>query len=340
MPMAQAAANVQMAMTWENRVVLRLPRSIPFASFLICGALISAYLVFQWTFGLSVTRTPILVTLIIAYTMSVTRYLSRSIALDQERYGFEAPSASLLETEIRALQYPPDAIRRSRVAGGCGVALSIGIFEAIVLLRGYDFYEPWVKISDDTASIALIALLGWLLGRVSYISVAFSASSSDTPFLSSREVDLLNLDNLHGIGRSGLRVALVWIVGVSLFGLFFLDLGLWILLPLVSAGFVVGVAALVLPAREVQRLIREVKRSELARLAPQILAARDDTISDCSATQGRLADLLAYEARIASASEWPFDPSTLLRFGLYLLIPVISMVGGALVERAVDLVLD
>ncbi len=32
--------------------------------------------------------------------------------------------------------------------------------------------------------------------------------------------------------------------------------------------------------------------------------------------------------------------STHWRFGLYLLIPVASMVGGALVERVVDMMLD
>ena len=87
-------------------------------------------------------------------------------------------------------------------------------------------------------------------------------------------------------------------------------------------------------------MIREVKRSELARLAPQIRAARDEAVSGGGPSQGRLADLLSYEARIAATSEWPFDSSTLWRFGLYLLIPVVSMIGGALMERVVDLLLD
>ena len=38
--------------------------------------------------------------------------------------------------------------------------------------------------------------------------------------------------------------------------------------------------------------------------------------------------------------QWPFDWSTITRFGLYLLITVGSMIGGALVERVVDIVLD
>jgi hypothetical protein len=53
-----------------------------------------------------------------------------------------------------------------------------------------------------------------------------------------------------------------------------------------------------------------------------------------------LTDLVTYKTQVESTREWSFDSSTLLRFGLYLLIPVGSMVGGALVERIVDLALD
>ena len=56
-------------------------------------------------------------------------------------------------------------------------------------------------------------------------------------------------------------------------------------------------------------------------------------------TQGRLTDLLDCQDRVKATSEWPFDTTTLVRFGLYLLIPVGSMIGGALVERVVEVLL-
>lgn len=86
--------------------------------------------------------------------------------------------------------------------------------------------------------------------------------------------------------------------------------------------------------------IREAKREELARLGPQLKQARDGAMTDDASTQGRLTDLLAYQDRVKSTPEWPFDSSTLMRFGLYLLIPVGSMIGGALVERVVNAMLD
>ena len=54
----------------------------------------------------------------------------------------------------------------------------------------------------------------------------------------------------------------------------------------------------------------------------------------------RLPGLLAFEKRIESVREWPFDAPTLTRFFLYVAIPLGSWVGGALVERLLGAVLD
>ena len=94
------------------------------------------------------------------------------------------------------------------------------------------------------------------------------------------------------------------------------------------------------PARKVRPLIRDAKCAELERLGSRVRQARDAALNDDAGALGRLTDLLAYQDRVKSTPEWPFDSSTLLRFGLYLLIPVASMVGGALVERVVNTVFE
>ena len=62
--------------------------------------------------------------------------------------------------------------------------------------------------------------------------------------------------------------------------------------------------------------------------------------SDHSAPPGRKADLLARWAFVEGLSDWPLDVPTLGRFALYLLIPLGSWLGGALVERVVNQVMD
>ena len=54
---------------------------------------------------------------------------------------------------------------------------------------------------------------------------------------------------------------------------------------------------------------------------------------------GRMADAVAYEARVASIPTWPFDVSTLVRFAFYVALGLGSWLGAAAVERLLDLVL-
>jgi hypothetical protein len=52
-----------------------------------------------------------------------------------------------------------------------------------------------------------------------------------------------------------------------------------------------------------------------------------------------LPGLLAWESRVERVPEWPIDAGALRRIALYLLIPLGSWMGGALVERLVDALL-
>ena len=53
----------------------------------------------------------------------------------------------------------------------------------------------------------------------------------------------------------------------------------------------------------------------------------------------RLPGLIALERRIEQVREWPVDFGMVSRFALYLGIPLFSWVGGALVEKVVDVFL-
>jgi hypothetical protein len=105
----------------------------------------------------------------------------------------------------------------------------------------------------------------------------------------------------------------------------------------------VAVGSFVIPVRRVHFALRTAKELELRWVRTEILRDRDVVRAgdrDGSRAAQRLPGLLAYEARVASAREWPFDASTLVRFALYLSIPLFSWLGGALVERLVDQLLD
>jgi hypothetical protein len=157
-------------------------------------------------------------------------------------------------------------------------------------------------------------------------------------------VDLLDPGRLAPFARRGLRSVLLFVVPFSLASL--LLLAPWATyLTVVAMGIVVAVAlcALLLPVLGVHRRIREIKGQELERLRLAIGGDRSALEGSPMATEAetvRLADLLAYRAYVESVSEWPFDAPALLRFALYLAIPLGSWLGGALVERLLGTALD
>ena len=311
-------------LTWESRLTILLPGSPIIGVAIIAVCLITGYLSFVWFFSLDAHTLGYLLALLIAYVVMIPRFLSSRKLPDRQQYELD-----------NALRFRHYDIRRSRWAGAFGVLILFVINEVAAVLEGTDLIEMFDRVHNGTAILPLALFLGWIAGRSIYFS---RVSDNELPLPDSSAIDLLNLDSLYAVGRTGLSRTLVRLVSVGIAGLMGLNtvFGLWLTVPVFAIGLVTGLVSLLRPARHVRNLIREVKRKELARLEPLVRQARDDTLTGETSTQGRLTDLMAYQNRIESTAEWPFNSSTIVRFGLYLLIPVISMIGGALVERMVD----
>ena len=182
-------------------------------------------------------------------------------------------------------------------------------------------------IREVVINIAIFGVLAWAAGAAWSLSRQAQAHASP---------DLLDPRPLVPLARCGTRMLLFWVLMISLnFPVIFVAaavgaealrfLGFIVLLLLVLAG-----AALAIPTWGARQALRAAKGAERDRVREQIRHAREGR------EDARLPGLLAWEARIESASEWPIDASSLRLAGLYVLIPVLSWVGGALVERVVD----
>jgi len=111
----------------------------------------------------------------------------------------------------------------------------------------------------------------------------------------------------------------------------------FIVMVLAAIAAFATVTSFVLPLLGPHAQLRAAKHAELARVRTAIRTARDAALApNASERTGRLADLVAYEARIADAGEWPIETPTLLRFGLYLALGLGSWVGAGLVQHAVE----
>ncbi len=94
----------------------------------------------------------------------------------------------------------------------------------------------------------------------------------------------------------------------------------------------IGLVYALLP---VHRLIRDAKRTELDWCRDALIRERTK-LQEGGAERSRFDEIVAYRNVVEGVSAWPADSSTVVRISLYLLIPLGSWAGGAIVERFVD----
>jgi hypothetical protein len=259
------------------------------------------------------------------------------------------PILDCSDEECAALVREAHSAGHSVPAGLLGAGFGVGVVLLSVWAspRGdthWPLAHPFAPSLQLAWSIALTACLFGLIGRLAHGSIRVSQLFSE---LGRRRVRLRLLDpgSLQPFARRGLRSASYWFIGSGIAMLLLVDAAVPGLIAAVIAGtLALGVMSLLLPSRGIHQQLREAKHAELARVRRAIERRSRGLFEpeDPAATDGQpaLPALLAWEARIESVREWPFDTPTLVRFALFLLIPLGSWLGGAMVERVVGLVLD
>ncbi len=182
-------------------------------------------------------------------------------------------------------------------------------------------------------------LIGWLTQTAFHASASFARMARQPVCF-----DLLDPRPLAPFTRQGLHTALLWLGFVAILALnlmnrnFGVQVASW--MGLAAA---VSLASLLLPLLGIRRQLRERKADELDWVRAEIRSDRDALEgrgATASRAAARLSGLLAYEKRVLEVNEWPIDYQARLRFGLYLVIPLGSWLGGAFVERMLGAVLD
>lgn len=186
---------------------------------------------------------------------------------------------------------------------------------------------------------ATTLLFSWWIGCFCYVTVAESARLSR--LLEGIEVlDVLDLDPYRPLIRQGLTNALLVVGVVSVLSLLAVESRYWPLLVIFWIAFIaIAWLGLMLPLRSIRKKIRAAKEQELDWCRQRLQIARD-ALKSGAASEQPIAEIMAYRDLVGNIRNWPFDNPTLVRFTLYLLIPLGSWLGGALVERGLDLFLS
>ncbi len=218
------------------------------------------------------------------------------------------------------------------------IAALVGGFAGPTLILSPRIFSPLREGYPSVHSLFSMILLFGLMGAFALVTYRQSQVFNEVG-RQVVEVDLLEPESFSPFSALGLMNAGLWFIGSAIASLLMSGTGnMWTIAAVIVVTLGFGVAALIVPSRGLHAHIRERKREELVLIRKAIASERAILFSTAepSLDPPRMHAMLAYEARIESVREWPFDTSTLSRFGLFLLIPLVSWIGGALVERAVN----
>jgi len=296
-------------------------------------------LAFGWTWVAVMLPVDVLVSLVVGFLPVVTAYGLRGAVRDLHDLR---PALDLRDADFAQWV---DGIGRFPGVGLPIVSLGALVVGALLPVSEGFWHTPppldhplrwWVTFR--------IMAVAWLLARTIFIEIVvalrFMRLGRDHA-----KVDLLDLAPLRPFALHGLRSVLFLMSFLALFSVNFLigasgqeTYGLTGIAVVVFA-----LASLALPTLGVQQRIHARKREEVQRVDGAIRReseARLEPAGEWQDAHARLSDLVVYRGMLQSLHTWPIDVSTLLRFGLYLVVGLGSWLGAAFVERLVGLVFD
>jgi hypothetical protein len=325
---AQTSVDHEDPLSWTERFYQTVPVSPVWVGLGIVVALLAVFLAIAWAFGgLAIVRAGdlglweyrearlgILVALLAGYLPTARRYVVLGAKKNlEDLLPLLAPSSRGSDAAQRRFGLL-DA-RAARKAGLLGIL--IAPITALLIDRDPSLFLQREYFGAEQGFAWIVgAWVGWSLGVFVYATQGYARRFSDL----AGEIERIDL-SLVSLNA----VDLIWFSTIAVIAL------------------VGGTAALILPVRGIHVRLRQAKRAELGRVHAAIRgdpgALSGSLIREHGADLG-LSDLLAYRNFLESVREWPFDAPTMLRFALYLAIPLGSWLGGAFVERLLGAALD
>lgn len=355
-----------LVLLWDHRLVRALGRRPWVAGIIITVVLMASFLVPAWLMGvyeaieaaepLPVARTfgldpytwaAMVSSLLGGYAISISSYSLIYDARDLRSAAgiLHQDEDDLIEAWISYQRGHVDrALIVSFVSWLTGLIIMLWVVPGGTDLLGFRSEPPlpWFQQTPAAWFLLFVPVIFLVIGKSAYFTIAGELFERDQR-VASLHIDLFDPTAFAAFSRIALRRSFSWIVGSSISMLFLLNeaINRVSLAPLYGGIFIIAVLALGAPMYGIHRKIAAAKQAELTRVRTELARLKEQVLEGIGGGEAaqRLSGLVAYEARVERASEWPLDLPTLGRFTLYLGIPLLSWVGGALVERVVDVVL-
>jgi hypothetical protein len=221
-----------------------------------------------------------------------------------------------------------------------GIVLGIGAAAAVLhnlLLEGSrSGLAPGARRSNADVAVMLGTTLTWLTMTL-VVSALMDNARQLARLARDVRIHLLDPEPLRPFASIAVSSTLALIGAQAAFPILIVadDPSLVAFVPGLLATAVPMVLLATWPIWPLHERLAEARRSLLDALNRQIAS---EPLPDPHHPESlaRLAPLLSYRREILDVSEWPFDLGTMTRLGLYLIIPPLTWVGAALIERLVD----
>ena len=268
---------------------------------------------------------------ILAYIIPITAWMAKRAGHLRNRLlplMRHAQNAAAVEFDRRPLCW--------QLAIAC-MGLVLGVMHTLFInwFDGLDF-------SPGAGRISLVIVAGNLLvwttvstamAYLFWVAARFWRLAKEIP------VDLFQLHLLGPFARIATASMLVLVGAQAALPLMLIQgFSLAGFLPGWLAIFVPMVILMAMPVWPIHQAIVVAKTAELSRVN-EAISARHGTTSAALADRLDLVPLLQYRREIQALSEWPFDIGFFARLSCYLLIPPLTWVGAALIERLVETLL-
>jgi hypothetical protein len=238
-----------------------------------------------------------------------------------------------------ALGIPRSWSRRYALMFFAGAAAGLAFNGMIILTSNFTFASYLQSVG---LWFVLVSPVLYGIGFRAGIDLARESAAIKQLIRDHLAIDLFHLDRLDVFGRIGLRAAGSWMIMAAILLLFLINPNepdqlfaaeqLWMTVPVVSASVLGGLFLLTSALHPVHVKIRAAKQAELDRIHAEMSAMRDKALAGDADAASALAGYTDYEVWVNGLREWPVSASITTRFSLYILLPVIPIIGSYVFE--------
>jgi hypothetical protein len=230
------------------------------------------------------------------------------------------------------------------------LAVVLGAALILVLQEAqFSRFSAWLARPNIALGELFTVLVAWTTWSVGLSAVAVVVGDAAAMRRVGRHyvtIDLLRVEQLVAFSRYGLHLAgavmgltVLWsvclVVITSLLGITMTERTVYVGLLMLIGYVGLSITMFIYP----QLGVRERVRAEKARVSQQLtslLPTSGQTVALAQSDPQRLAALLTARADIQAVSEWPTGHLTHMRLAFYLLVPLLSWSGAALVEELIS----